>query len=99
MSEFKLTPNAYLSLKKIGLYTQENWGREQRDKYLRDLDKRFLWLAQRPNLGRRRNDIAEGYFCFPQGSHLIFYILSDSGIEIIDIVHQDADIMNYFDAD
>ena len=97
MTQFRITPQAQESLKDIGRHTLEKWGREQRDRYLRDIDKRFSWLAKRPGVGRVRDDIAEGYYCFPQGSHLIFYILSDVGIDVIDVVHQDMDIINYFE--
>lgn len=96
MPEFRITPNARASLKDIARHTLRKWGREQRDRYLNDLDKRFSWLANRPGVGRNRSDIAEGYYCFPQGSHLVFFVLSDVGIDIIDVVHQDMDIINYF---
>lgn len=89
---------ARADLIQIGRYTLKIWGRPQRDSYLRDLDRRFHWLAEHPNLGKARPDIQEGYYCFPQGSHLVFYILRDDGIDIIGIPHKNMDILNYFDA-
>jgi toxin ParE1/3/4 len=96
MPNFRITPRARADLKNIGRYTFEKWGKKQRDVYLRNLDKRFQWLADNPQLGRHRPDIEEGYYCFPQGSHLVFYIMRDSGIDIIGIPHQNMDIINYF---
>jgi len=96
MPGFRITPRARDDLKNIGRYTLKIWGKEQRDTYLKNLDKRFAWLAENPRLGRHRPDVQEGYYCFPQGSHLVFYILRDNGIDIIGVPHQDMDILNYF---
>ena len=96
MSQYRVTPRAHEALKDIGRYTLKQWGRSQRDKYLQDMNKRFEWLAKRPKVGRYRDDIAEGYYCYSQGSHLIFYTISDDFINIIGIVHQDMDVTNYF---
>jgi toxin ParE1/3/4 len=75
----------------------EKWGKPQRNRYLEDIDKRFNWLANHPHLGKYQPDIAEGYYCFPQGSHLIFYMLNPFGIDIIGIPHQSMDFAAYFD--
>ena len=95
---FKITPRAQDDLKEIGRYTLSEWGKKQRDRYLRNLDKRFSWLAGNPNLGKQRPDIKQGYYCYLQGSHLIFYMLNETEIEIIGIPHKAMDIINYFTA-
>ncbi len=96
---FRITPRAQEELKNIGRYTLQQWGKKQRDKYLRDFDKRFSWLAQRPKTGKHRSDIEEGYYCYPQGSHLIFYTISTNHINIIGLPHKVMDTVNYFDPD
>lgn len=96
MPGFRITPRARDDLKNIGRYTLKIWGKQQRDIYLKNLDKRFAWLAKNPRLGKHRPDIQKGYYCFPQGSHLVVYILRDNGIDIIGVPHQDMDILNYF---
>jgi len=95
--DYRLTPRAFDDLKQIGRYTLQKWGKQQRNRYLLDLDQRFAWLAKHPRLGKHRPDIAEGYYCFPQGAHLIFYLLNSDGIDIIGIPHQAMDIAYYFD--
>lgn len=67
----RITPRVYSDLRNIARYTRRQWGKTQRDIYIRDLDKRFAALAEQPLVGKHRPDIREGYFCFPQGSHLI----------------------------
>ncbi|MDO8843879.1 type II toxin-antitoxin system RelE/ParE family toxin [Methylicorpusculum sp.] len=93
---YRITPKALSDLKNIGCYTMEKWGKPQRNRYLTDLDKRFNWLVKQPHLGKHRPDIAEGYYCFPQGSHLIFYMINPFGIDIIGIPHQSMDFAGYF---
>ena len=99
MSDFKITPRAQDDLKNIGRYTLDIWGKSQRDKYLRKMVQRFEWLAKHPNVGRMREDIAQGYYCYSQGAHLVFYTISEDFISIIGIVHQDMDVVNYFSSD
>ena len=95
-ADYRLTPRAHQDLIGIARYTLREWGREQRDSYMRELDKRFIWLAQRPHAGRHRPDIREGYYCFPQGSHLVFYLIRDGGIDIIGVPHKQMDVLNFF---
>lgn len=96
MADFRITPRARADLLAIGRYTLQIWGRNQRDIYLRNLDKRFQWLADNPRLGQHRTDVQEGHYSFLEGAHLVFYILREGGIDIIGIPHQNMDIPHYF---
>jgi len=93
---FRLTFRAQKDLQNIGQYTASQWGKKQRNKYLHQLDQRFFWLADNPLLGKHRSDIKQGYYCYLQGSHLIFYLVNERGIDIIGIPHKAMDITNYF---
>lgn len=92
----RITPRAFDDLKNIARYTRQQWGEEQRNRYLGALDSRFGWLAEHPNRGKHRPDIRDGYFCFPQGSHLIFYLVRADGIDIIGVPHKRTDVLLYF---
>jgi toxin ParE1/3/4 len=94
---FRVTPRAAGDLCDIARYTLRTWGRKQRDAYLREMDKRFALLAENPALGKPRPDIREGYRSYPQGSHVIFYLVRDAYIDIIGVVHQRMDVLSYFD--
>ena len=63
-------------LERIWLYTNEEWDIEQADKYIRLLVSRFTWISENPLLGKKRDDVKPGYYCYPEGMHLIFYIIS-----------------------
>jgi toxin ParE1/3/4 len=85
---YRLTPRAQQDLISIGRDTLKRWGREQR----------FKLIAENPYMGRHRPDIKEGYYSCPEGSHVIFYLIRENGIDIIGIPHQRMDILNYFSA-
>lgn len=54
------------------------------------LDRAFALLAENPMLGQPCNDLQPGYRKFQQGSHLIYYRLTDL-VEVIRILHQGMD--------
>ena len=45
---------------------------------------------------KHRPDSADGYYCFPQGSHLIFYLIGKDVIDIIGVPHKQMDVPSYF---
>ncbi len=74
-------------MKAIG-YTQERWGREQRNRYLTMLDENFRDLAADPMKGRDCKAIREGYRKLEAGKHIIFYRQIENGfIEIVRVLH------------
>jgi len=88
----RVTPRAFEDLKTIGRYTLRQWGRQQRNAYLRGLDARFAWLAEHPLLGRARDELTPGYRSFRHEAHVIFYQIRADGIDIIGVPHQAMDI-------
>ena len=92
---FRLTARARLDLLGIGRYTAERWGKAQRDRYLAALDGRFRWLAENPRRGRARPEIGRDVYSFPEGAHLVFYMVRETGIEIVGIPHQAMDYVTH----
>ncbi len=88
---YRLREQAKADIAAIWQYTAIHWGTKQADKYYRDIISCFEELAENPRLGIPRNEIKPGYRSFPQGSHIIFYVIDDTEIEIISIPHQRED--------
>lgn len=86
-------------LQGIWLYTFNEWDIEQADAYLTSLMNRFEWLAEQPGLGRKRDDVKDGYFSFPEGEHVIFYTMTDGIVDIIGIPHHRMDIVSHLSAE
>jgi toxin ParE1/3/4 len=55
-------------------------------------------LAENPELGKQRDEIGEGYYSFPQGHHVVFYLIDNGTIDIIGVPHKQMDILNCFQA-
>jgi len=94
-ARYRIRELAQADLESIWFYTCEQWGVAQADTYIQALIQRFDWLAQNPTLGKSRDDIKKGYFCFPEGLHLVFYIIKSNYVEIIGIPHQRMDVIDY----
>jgi toxin ParE1/3/4 len=92
MSCYTLRPRARLDLEDIGDYTLERWGEEQEEKYLRMLVRTFQALADNALMGHAFDVIMPGLFKFPAGSHIILYLITDSGVDIIRVLHHRMDI-------
>lgn len=94
--KIRVTPRAREDLKNIGRYTERTWGKTQRNRYLKAIEMRFQWLAENPLLGKHRTDICESYYSFPEGQHVVFYLIGSHCIDIIGIPHKEMDTISYF---
>ena len=93
MPPFALTRKAKEDLRAIAVFTEQAWGREQRNGYLKQLDDAFHLLADNPHAGRACDHIATGYRKLPHGSHVIFYKPGTAyRVEIIRILHKSMDV-------
>lgn len=97
MPRYRIRQLAENDLEQIWLYSFHEWGMGQADSYIRLIVDRFSWLAKNPLIGKRRDDIKPGYYSFPEGRHIIFYIITKDGIDIIGIPHQSMDVINHFE--
>ena len=87
---FFLTQKAKDDLKNIARYTEAEWGREQRNFYLKQLDDSFRILSKTPNIGLNCDYIRDNYQKFRVGRHFVFYRPLNSGkaIEVVRILHE-----------
>lgn len=89
----KISNRAAADLIDIATYTAKEWGKAQALKYVSELRSRFIWIAKHPKLGTNRKDLREGYFCYPQGQHLVFYSIEQDHILIIGVLHKRMDYL------
>jgi len=86
---YVLSPQARDSLKGIRAYTLKTYGKKQTNVYLSQLRDAMRRAAKRSgDVGTSCDDIKKGYFFVRAGKHHIYYRISDSHIEIIDVLHQ-----------
>ena len=94
MKAFALTSKAKADLHAIAIFTEDRWGKEQRNLYIKQFDDAFH-IA--PLAGKSCDYIKDGYRKFPQGSHIIYY--KDGAkhkIEIVRILHKNMDVDSKF---
>ena len=88
MRDFTLSAKAELDLDEIAAYTRDNWGEEQLDRYLSELEDCFALLAQFSGMGRRFGAIGKGLRRHELGRHVIFYRETEGGVRILRVLHR-----------
>lgn len=96
MSNYDLTLDALSDLREISAYTQREWGRQQRLKYLETVENCFGHLADMPGIGRDVSHMRKGLCAYPCGTHVIFYRQESAGITVIRILHQSQSAIRAF---
>ena len=91
MSRYRLTPAAQRDLSSIWDFTHERWGDRQAETYVTELRAAIERVADDPGRGRPCDEIREGYRRYSIGSHLLFYVESAEGVDVIRILHQRMD--------
>ena len=93
MAVFVLKAAAKADLKRVARFTENRWGRDQRNRYLKQLDEAFHQLANNKQIGKRCDYIRSGYRKLPVVSHVIYYKVVDTDqIAIIRILHKNMDV-------
>jgi toxin ParE1/3/4 len=72
---------------------------EQADLFIDLIDRKLRLLAEQPNLGRARGELAENMRSFPIGRYVVFYIVMPSCIQIVRVLHGARDLAPIFEAD
>ena len=85
------SPRARLDLIEIWSYIAQD-NPDAADGMLDRFDDVMSKLAARPLIGRKRPELAENLRSFPLGNYIIFYVLSDDGVEIIRVLSSYRDI-------
>jgi toxin ParE1/3/4 len=91
MSRVVLSPKAKSDLSEIWDYTLAEWGVDQAEKYVRDLWEAMQQQACDFSTSIDISDVRSGYRKVISGSHVIFFKLTDDGIDVVRILHQRMD--------
>ena len=91
MSRYRLTPAAQHDLSSIWDFTSDQWGVSQAESYVNEIRAAIERIAEDPRRGRPSDEIRPGYRRCAVGSHLLFYVASADGVDIIRILHQRMD--------
>jgi toxin ParE1/3/4 len=87
---YRLSPLAEQDLADIWVYTFDKWSLEQADSYHAEIVNAFEGLLSGEKVGRIA-DIRDFYLKYTVGSHMIYYLKTDNGVDIMRILHQRMD--------
>jgi toxin ParE1/3/4 len=86
-----LTLDARQELSDLLVYTEQQWGRQQRMAYKSLIQGTIRRLTHYPFLGSMRNELSSGLRSHPVGSHIIFYWVTDKELIVAHILHSRMD--------
>ena len=79
----------------IWLYSFENFGITQADKYLDQIGTALQSIAQNPEIGVNCDSIRFEYKKYQFKEHIIFYKIEMSKIQVIRVLGNDMDYLNH----
>lgn len=88
MLDIEIHPEAQTDLSGIWLYSFENWGEKQADRYYDALINGMDLIASNPEIGIACDDIREGYRCFRIKEHDAYYKITKARIVIVRVLHE-----------
>lgn len=94
MAQYQVSKKAQDDIRGIGRYTQAQWGKAQRLKYLSGMDSQFQLLAKNPDLAVERDEFDPPVRLFQYQKHLIVYLAKEGGILVIRVLHENMDIVS-----
>lgn len=86
-AKYKLTPRARQDIEAVWLYSLQEWGAEQTNRYIDDLATAFEFLADSPKAGTNCENIRAGYRKYPVIRHVVYYRETSYGIEVVRVLH------------
>lgn len=90
--EIHTSQRARDDLFRIWLYTAEQWGAEQADRYLDQLGAGIARLSETPSAGADFGSVRAGYHRLAVERHRVFYLVSAERVEIVRILHERMDM-------
>ena len=85
---YRLTPDAQTDLIEIRRFTLTQWGAAQSGEYLSKLRQTMGLLEASSQIGTRRSELGRGVASFPQGSHIIYYLVDQEEVVVFAVLHK-----------
>lgn len=91
MTGYRLTPAAQRDLSSIWDFTEGRWDVRQAETYVNEIKAAVERVAADLSRGRACDGIRAGYRRYSIGSHLLFYVETVDGVDVVRILHQRMD--------
>jgi toxin ParE1/3/4 len=90
-----LLPKARADLEEIWLYTIDEWGATQAERYLDELEQSFQLLAGNPDICLEWDDLTPAVHIYHCIRHLIIYFQKEDSILILRVLHANMDVVRH----
>lgn len=90
-SKLRISRPAIRDLERIGAYTTQRWGADQKRTYLTGIRDTFRNIRDMPGIGASRDEIAHGLRAHPVQSHIIYYRETNDTIAVVRVLHRSMD--------
>ncbi|RCK30750.1 type II toxin-antitoxin system RelE/ParE family toxin [Thalassospira lucentensis] len=91
MAEYVLSNKADADLEGIYIYSYETFGAQQAEGYFLSLRDCLNNLATSPYIGRDAGVLHPGMHSHHHGRHMIYYLIEESGIFVVRVLHDAMD--------
>jgi toxin ParE1/3/4 len=97
-SGYVLSPAARADLEQIWDYTCAEWGEDQAERYVRDIQRGIELVVVNPLMGRSCDEVRAGYRRHSVRSHGLYYRVERSGvITVVRVLHKHMDVDRHLD--
>ena len=84
-------PRAKADLVEIWDYIADD-SENRADAFIETVNQKLTVLAERPNIGRARDELGKNIRSFPVGRYVIFYMPIQGGIDVVRVLHGARDL-------
>jgi len=88
----RISDPAIRDLQAIAEYTHSEWGTKQKESYLNLIKQSFKTLSRSGNIGKQRDEIAQGLYSYIIKKHVIFFRETKGEFMIIRVLHYRMDM-------
>ena len=92
MRRLLLSDEVRQDIEGIWLFTMENWGQEQADRYVAGITGTFEKLADATIVSRAAEGTKPGLRKVPVGRHVVFFRESAEVVEVVRVLHERMDV-------
>lgn len=84
-------PRAKADLVEIWDYIADD-SENRADAFIETINQKLAVLAERPNIGRARDELGKNIRSFPVSRYVIFYMPIQGGIDVVRVLHGARDL-------
>ncbi len=92
MVTLHITDRAALEIEQVQEYTKQQWGQDQADKYIADIDRILQLLQEYPDLLQTKTQISQYLKFYATGKHILVFEKINDEIYLITVKHTAMDL-------